>query len=132
MPKHDAISPLEKTMKKKIPTGKYKSIKETRGKLTFDSKKEARRYDMLMLLRRAGQITDLRIQPEFTLVEAFTTPDGKHIRAMRYRADFSYKENGILIVEDVKSKATRTRTYLDKRKLMQEKFGIDVKEVLDC
>ena len=36
---------------------------------------------------------------------------------------------GKLIVEDVKSAATRTRVYLDKRKLMREKYGIDVVEV---
>lgn len=35
----------------------------------------------------------------------------------------------MLVVEDVKSPATRTRTYLDKRKLMREIHGIEVKEV---
>ena len=48
---------------------------------------------------------------------------------MRYRADFSYRRNGELIVEDVKSAATRTRVYINKRKLMQEKYGITVREV---
>ena len=54
------------------------------------------------------------------------------MRALRYRADFSYRENGALVVEDVKSSATRTRTYLDKRKLMREIHGIEVREVTDC
>ncbi len=111
------------------PGGKYGAVKEDRGKIRFDSKKEARRYDALVVMLRCGEITDLRIQPEFTLIEAYTTPEGERIRAMRYRADFSYRKNGELIVEDVKSAATRTRTYLDKRKLMREIHGIEVTEV---
>lgn len=108
---------------------KYHAEKAERGKLKFDSKKEARRYDALVALLAAGEISDLRIQPEFTLVEAFTAPDGERMRAMRYRADFSYWRRGELIVEDVKSPATRTRVYINKRKMMRDKFGIDVREV---
>ena len=33
------------------------------------------------------------------------------------------------MVEDVKSRATRTRVYAMKKKLMQERFGIDIQEV---
>lgn len=102
------------------------------GKIRFDSQKEARRFDELLVLLRAGAICDLRLQPEFTLVEAFTDLSGRRWRAMRYRADFSYVENGHLVVEDVKSAATRTRGYLDKRKLMRERYGIVVREVLEC
>ena len=113
------------------PGGKYGAVKERRGNIVFDSRKEARRYDALVLLLKAGEIADLRIQPEFTLLEAYTTPDGERVKSMKYRADFSYRENGVLVVEDVKSTATRTRTYLDKRKLMREIHGIDVREVQD-
>ena len=111
------------------PGGKYGAVKEDRGKIRFDSKKEARRYDALVVMLNCGEIEDLRIQPEFTLIEAYTTPEGERIRAMRYRADFSYLKLGKLIVEDVKSPATRTRVYLDKRKMMRDKYGIDVVEV---
>lgn len=113
------------------PGGKYGAVKEDRGKIRFDSKKEARRYDALVVMLNCGEIEDLRIQPEFTLLEAYTTPEGERIRAMRYRADFSYRKQGKLIVEDVKSPATRTRTYLDKRKMMQDKYGINIVEVQD-
>ena len=115
----------------KTTESKYHAEKDVRGKLKFDSKKEARRYDALVLLLRSGEISDLRIQPEFTLVEAYTMPGGERVRAMRYRADFSYRRNGELIVEDVKSAATRTRVYLNKRKMMQEKYGITVREVME-
>ena len=113
----------------KTTESKYHAEKDVRGKLKFDSKKEARRYDALVMLLRRGEISDLRVQPEFTLIEAYTTPDGERVRAMRYRADFSYRRGGELIVEDVKSAATRTRVYIDKRKMMQEKYGITIREV---
>ncbi len=111
------------------PGGKYGAVKDKRGEITFDSKKEARRYDALVLLLKSGEITDLRIQPEFTLIEGYTKPNGEKVKAMRYKADFSYRKGGVLVVEDVKSPGTRTRTYLDKRKLMWEIHGIEVKEV---
>ena len=112
--------------------GKFGAIKEDRGKIRFDSKKEARRYDALLVLLAAGAITELKIQPEFTLTEAYTTPEGERVRAWRYRADFSYKRHGVLIVEDVKSSATRTRVYINNCKMMREKYGIEVQEVTDC
>ena len=111
------------------------------GKIRFDSKKEAARYDELMLMLKAGKIRDLKLQPQFTLQEAYTTPDGKRIRAIRYCAAFSYEifcealigasGGGTWIekVEDVKSKATKTRVYAMKKKLMQEKYGITITEV---
>lgn len=108
---------------------KYHAEKVDRGKLKFDSRKEARRYDALVVLQSRGEIDDLRVQPEFTLIEAYVTPDGDRVRAMRYRADFSYRRGGELIVEDVKSPATRTRVYLNKRKMMLDKYGITVTEV---
>ena len=115
----------------KKKASKYHAEKDKRGNLKFDSRKEARRYDALVLLLRRGEISDLRVQPEFTLIEAYTMPGGERVRAMRYRADFSYRKNGELIVEDVKSAATRTRVYLNKRKMMQEKYGITVREVME-
>ena len=107
--------------------------------LRFDSQKEARRYDELAALERAGKIRDLRMQVDFTLQEAYTDGEGRRVRAIRYRADFTYvrvKETigeytfrDQLVVEDVKSRATRTKEYIMKRKLMKERFNIDIQEV---
>lgn len=108
---------------------KYGSRKDTRGELRFDSQKEARRYDELMVMLRAGIISDLRLQPQFTLQESYVTETGERIRAIRYTADFSYKFGGKLVVEDVKSKPTRTKEYLRNRKFMRSKFGIDIQEI---
>lgn len=97
--------------------------------LHFDSQKEARRYDHLILRLQAGQIRDLRLQVDFTLQEAYTDAEGHRVRAIRYKADFTYMERDTKVVEDVKSQATRTKVYLMKRKLMKERFGIDITEV---
>lgn len=112
---------------------KYHNQKDERqveGKtLHFDSKKEARRFDELMLLLKAGEIHDLKLQPDFTLREAYTTPEGNRVQAIRYRADFSYERDGEKVVEDVKSRATKTRVYSIKKKLMREVHGIEISEV---
>lgn len=77
------------------PGGKYHNQKDQReteggGKICFDSRKEARRFDELLALLRAGQIRDLKLQPQFTLQEAYTTAEGVRVRAIRYQADFMY------------------------------------------
>lgn len=100
----------------------------------FDSRKEERRFYELLVLLRAGEIWELKLQEDFTLQEAFTDPDGRRIRAIRYRADFTYKRMGSdgkveKVVEDVKSRATRTKDYIIKKKLMKERLGIDIIEV---
>lgn len=111
--------------------------------LHFDSRKEARRYDYLAALEAQGKIRDLRLQADFTLQEAYTDSSGRRVRAIRYRADFTYlkpKDAGsaywvdtgapwVRVVEDVKSRPTMTRAYLMKKKLLKERFGIDINEV---
>jgi hypothetical protein len=99
--------------------------------IKFDSKKEATRFDELMLLLKAGKIRDLRLQPQFTLQEAYTTPEGERVRAIRYNADFSYidTEADRLVVEDVKSKPTKTKVYAMKKKMLRDKFGITITEI---
>ena len=108
---------------------KYHNAPAERAGIRFDSQKEARRYDELMTMLRAGIISDLRLQPQFTLQESYVTETGERIRAIRYTADFSYRFGGKLVVEDVKSKPTRTKEYLRNRKFMRSKFGIDIQEI---
>lgn len=114
--------------------------------LHFDSQKEARRYDDLAARLQAGQIRDLRLQVDFTLQEAFTDTEGKRVRAIRYKADFTYWERDTAeesmaaskgwpceswryVVEDVKSKATQTQKYAMKKKMLKDRFGYDITEV---
>lgn len=98
----------------------------------FDSMKEAARYQELKFLERAGEIRELKRQVPFVVIPAQRDEKGKVIeREVRYIADFTYIEKGKLVmtVEDVKSKATRTKEYIIKRKLMLYRNGIRIKEV---
>lgn len=102
---------------------------------TFDSAREASRYDELMLMLRAGEIREMKIQPQFTLKESFVTPEGDLSGKVVYIADFSYEmrmKDGTwhFVVEDVKSERTsKNKDYRIKVKLMQENRGITVQEV---
>ena len=117
---------------------KYGSKKITRDGMTFDSLKEYRRFCELLLLQKAGAITELRRQVEYELIPAQREPDtvgvrggvkkGKTIElAVKYVADFVYKENGKEIVED--TKGFKTKDYIIKRKLMLWVHGIRIKEI---
>ena len=129
-PAPPAAPPQDPTKGTKYHNTPTERVTASGAVLRFDSQKEARRYDHLTLRQQAGEIHDLRLQVDFTLQEAYTDPEGRRVRAIRYRADFTYRErDGRLVVEDVKSKPTRTREYLIKRKLMKERRGIDITEV---
>lgn len=96
---------------------KYGNIKTTIDGYTFASKKEARRYGELKLLEKAGEITDLGLQPMFILQVAFTDNMGKKHRAIEYVGDFRYftLKKG-WVVED--TKGFRTEVYKLKKKLL--------------
>lgn len=87
---------------------KYKNQKTQNDGILFDSKKEAKRYEELLLLEQANLITFLRTQPKYTLLEGFKDNEGEHQRASVYIADFEYFDikTRRWIVEDVKSVAT--------------------------
>ena len=104
---------------------KYGNKKTTIGNEKYDSRKEARRYLELKKLEEQGEISELRKQVKFELIPK---QDGE--RAVRYYADFTYIQNGELVVEDVKSPVTRENgVYVIKRKLMLYKHGIRIKEI---
>jgi hypothetical protein len=99
---------------------KYKSKPTTIGGLKFASRAEAQRYMELIRLVKAGKISELFLQPVFTLLEKFRY-HGKGIRAIHYVADFQYMEKGKAIVEDVKG--MRTPVYELKLKLFLSLYG---------
>lgn len=98
--------------------------------ITFDSKKEAERFQELIALQKAGEIVDIWIQYPFELQPAFEV-NGHKYRAITYIADFVYtKKDGSFVVEDVKG--YRTEVYKIKRKMFAYKYkeeGIEVVEV---
>ena len=87
----------------------------------FDSVKEYHRWGCLRLLERAGKIKDLKRQVKFELI-----PKQEGERACYYIADFTYMENGELIVEDCKG--FKTDVYKIKKKLMLMEHGIRIRE----
>lgn len=116
---------------------KYGNRKVVRDGIKFDSEREAARFAELKVLRAMGKIRDLRLQANFTLVEGYKTIEGEGIKPIVYRADFVCERatepdrNGTVYwlreVED--AKGAKTKDYLLKKKLMQDKFGITIREV---
>ena len=92
----------------------------------FDSKKEYIRYLILEDMQNKKEITDLQRQVPFKLIPSFELNNKKY-RGMRYIADFVYKKNGKLIVEDVKG--MKTDIYKMKKKLMAYINKIEIKEI---
>ena len=105
---------------------KYHAKKITVDGIQFDSRREAMRYSELLILQRSGIITNLKRQEEFELI----TSCGKE-RPAKYHEDFSYIDTatGEKVVEDVKSRATKTKDYILRRKLMNWRHGIQIREV---
>ncbi len=122
---------------------KYGNTKITVDGIQFDSKREAARYQELKLLERAGVISFLQRQTKFQLIPDQHAPSnavytkgprkgqrkpGKLLEhECSYIADFCYIRNGETVVED--AKGYRTEVYKIKKKLMLERYGIQIKEV---
>ena len=115
-------------------TNKYRNRKVATSHGTFDSKREYRRYQELMILQRAGKISELRRQVKYELLPSQRI-NGKCVeRPLYYIADFVYtKDNSEVVVEDVKGyrdpASAGYAKYVIKRKLMLYRYGIRVREV---
>ena len=71
---------------------KYGATPVREGGRFFASKSEKYRWDELELLERAGAISNLKFQPVYLLTKS----------KIKYRADFSYLQDGEQITEDIK------------------------------
>ena len=103
---------------------KYGNEKTTVDGITFDSKREAQRWQELLLMQRAGEITGLARQVRIELI-----PKTKLYRATSYLADFVYfdKRTGKTVYED--AKGMQTDVYRLKKKLLYWRHGIEIREV---
>lgn len=97
-------------MGQKIRKNKYNAKKVVDDGITFDSQAEHRRYCELKWLLKAGQISHLGVHPRHDLIDC------------KYEADFIYREGDKVVVEDVKSPATRTPLFNLKAKMFQRLF----------
>jgi hypothetical protein len=88
-----------------------------------DSKREARRADVLRLLAKSGEITELQEQIKYLLI-----PKQVGERECTYTLDFQYRDKlGEMVYEDVKGYPNDR--WPIKRKLMLFVHGIRVREV---
>lgn len=128
---------------------KYNARKIMIGAEVFDSKKEARRYQELKLMERAGKISNIQRQVKYVLIpaqRAETTEiyakgakkgqpkEGRLIEhECAYYADFVYtdRKTGKTVVEDVKGykRGAAYAIFKMKKKLMLYVHKIKVKEV---
>ena len=121
---------------------KYKNKKISVNGIQFDSRKEARRYIVLLDMQEHGLISDLQTQVKYVLIPAQheiyerygkngkQLKDGKKLveRECAYIADFVYTDKeGKTVVED--TKGFKTKDYTIKRKLLLYTHGIRIKEV---
>ena len=111
---------------------KFNASKVECDGMTFDSKKEHKRYIELKAMQQRGEIFGLEHHTKFELAPKTKLEGEKRAKpAIRYFADFTYYiSTGEYIVEDVKSAATRKlASYRNKKHLMKTVFNIDVREV---
>ena len=119
---------------------KYHSKKVVLNGITFQSKKEAKRWQELSFKQDLGVIADLQRQVKFVLIPAQresdqTGPRGGKIkgklleREASYYADFVYHDllTNEIVVED--TKGMRTKDYILKRKLMLYIHKIRIREI---
>lgn len=100
---HPVLLSLER-YRKKFPDFDNKFI-------YFRSKKEAKRYIDLVLLQRAGEISNLQTQVRYPLTV-------RKMHVCDYIADFRYTtKDGKVIIED--AKGMRTQMFNLKRKLFE-------------
>jgi hypothetical protein len=103
---------------------KYRNVPVTVDGEYYHSKREMLYHQDLKNLQRAGQISNLKRQPEFP-IEVNGQKIGKYI------ADFEYVEKGKRRVIDVKSPATaKEPLFRLKKKLTEAIHGITVEVVM--
>jgi hypothetical protein len=98
---------------------KFKAIPTEVDGIRFASKKEAKRYQELKLLERAGEISRLELQPRYDI-----TING--VKVCTYVADFRYFTKDKLTVEDCKG--FLTPVYKLKRRLLAALYNVEILE----
>jgi hypothetical protein len=107
---------------------KYRNQPVELDNYKFDSFKEAKRYSELKLLERAGKIENLQVHPKYEFYH-------NNVRLGSFKPDFSYKENGEVVIEDVKAisktgkKPTVTDGYRLRRNMLKAFYNLDVREI---
>lgn len=129
MTKKEAMKVLQSRFLRHTPReSKYHAEKASLDGIKFDSKKERDYYAELLLLKKAGEVVKIELQPQFILQPCFEH-DGKKEKPIIYRADFkvTYADGHIEIVD---TKGFKTDVYGIKRKMLLYRYpNIFFKEV---
>lgn len=108
---------IEQYINYKQKKSKYGAKKTSIDGYTFDSQKEADQYEDYKRLLKAGEIRGFCIQPTFILA-----PN------LKYKADFIvFYNDGTSEIIDVKG--MKTKEYIIKKKVFEDKFNLKIKEV---
>jgi Protein of unknown function (DUF1064) len=105
---------------------KYHNTPTVIDGIRFASKLEAKRYAELRLLERAGEITNLELQPKFPLIVE-GVDCGKYIGDFQYFSRPTNTKRGEHVCEDVKG--FKTPVYKLKRKLVAALYKVTIVEV---
>ena len=98
--------------------GRYPNVKRTTvGNVKFASQGEGRRYSQLLLMQRAEVISELKLQVRFPITIGGVDVIYDSGRQMSYVADFTYVEEGKVVIEDFKGH--QTQVFKMKRALMK-------------
>lgn len=121
---------------------KYHNKKVEYDGISFDSKKEMKRYIILKKAQEDGIISDLMLQVKYELIPAVREKYIKHLKTkdkecertlqlpITYTCDFAYYKDGEYVVEDCKiSPKVKPDKYILKNKMMFALKGIRIKEV---
>jgi hypothetical protein len=114
--------PVGSNMDKKIKhnfgrSHKYNAKKTERGEFKFDSQKEAKRYDKLILMKKNNEVLFFLRQVPFHLPGNVT-----------YRIDFViFWSDGHVSFEDVKG--MKTPQYIMKKKMVESLYPIKIEEI---
>lgn len=99
------------------PKSKFKAKRTEYNGVVYDSKKEAKYAEQLDLRKKSGEIIMVLRQVPFDL------PGG-----VKYRVDFQeFRSDGTVHFIDVKG--VRTKTYILKKKMVEELYPIIIEEV---
>ena len=123
---------------------KYHNKKVEYAGISFDSKKEMKRYVFLKDMEDKGVIENLERQVRFVLIPSITEDRIVHLKtkdkvvkktiqlAITYTCDFRYVHDGVTIVEDIKASpksASLDKSFIIKEKLFRWKYGYGIKRV---
>lgn len=116
MQEHWNIEQYKEYEKNKGKRSKYGAVKTSVDGHTFDSQKEANYYCNLKLRLQAKDIKGFCLQPTFILAPG-----------LKYKADFIvFNNDGTSEIID--TKGFRTKEYITKKKVFEDKYDLKIKE----